>query len=652
MPPKKPKEPPDGGVDFRRHKTPYRTIKTSLKSILKNEEICEPLTTLILKCNTIVSDAYQFIRLYTLHKYHSNQPIPEINTTFVRYCIISLGTRDNRGRSVGNSEFLQELTTFYETEFQPIYNHQKHILTGLNYVIPYLCETMITCITVNLKEHFVKRLMRFINIFGSHYYDERNYDPLLKKDTLWKLKKTILEQSEVPTSMKEWFAIHSPYLVPENVEKSIPYDCVKNPSKYIAPSFYMNQKYEQYNEALQVQMESATEDHNKELQTKTIKLFQPLSLRNGTTPKYITIDTACLINLFAEKGQKGKQLQAVKENQEEVWATHFKMNKRIFRKQTGYSFNFTIQTDGIGCSLLFIRNDYKEKKYGTKVESVLESIPYIDDVSLEQLEILKTKTIVCADPGRKYLMYMMDDEGNKVRYSCMQRDTESLAKRNRRIMRANRKEANIDHIESELSDCCSKTVHYEKFKQYIKAKYSVSQKTKAFYEDPLCRKLNWRKKVYRQKSEDKFLNTITSTFGEDCVLHIGDWSNKNTIKGLAPSMGIGLKKIMQKRFTTLLLDEYNTSKKCCYCWNDVCNAIIDGKNKHRLLCCKNCRKSNTGSPEDEQSSAVLFTQYLTRDENSCRNMLQIVKHMLYRKKERPEAFCCNKILPSLPVRVG
>jgi hypothetical protein len=651
MAPKKSKDPPDKGIDFTRQKSPYRTIKTSLKSILKNEELLEPLNNLILKCNTIVSDAYQFIRLFCLYKYHNKQPIPELTSLFIRYCIIALGTRDNRGRGVGNTDLLEELTTFYTSEFQPIYNHQKHILTGLNYVIPYLCETMETCIAVNLREHFTKRLLRFINIFASHYYDEKGYDESQKKDILWKLKKATLEQSEIPTSMKEWYDIHSQFLIPTNIDKSIPYDCVKSPYKYIASSLYMNQQYELYNELLKERIETATEDERKELQSKTLKLFQPLSLRSCSTPKYITIDTACLINLFAEKGKKGKQLQAVKEHQEEVWSQHFKLNKRIFRKQNSYSFNFTLQTDGVGCSLLFIRNEYKDKKYGSRIESIKENISYIDDISNEQIEILKSKNIVCADPGRKYLMYMMDGNDNKVKYSCMQRDTESLAKRNRRIVRTNRKNSKIDEIESELSDYCGKTVHYQQFKDYIKHKYNVSEKTKTFYEESLYRKLNWRKKVYRQKSEDKFLNTIETTFGDDCVICVGDWSNKNTIKGLAPSMGIGLKKLIQKRFPTLLLDEYNTSKKCHNCWNDVCNIAIEGKSKHRLLCCKSCGKSNTGSPEDEQKSAVLSPQFLTRDENSCRNMLNIVKHMLYKKKERPSVFCRN-ILPLLPEREG
>ncbi len=68
-----------------------------------------------------------------------------------------------------------------------------------------------------------------------------------------------------------------------------------------------------------------------------------------------------------------------------------------------------------------------------------------------------------------------------------------------------------------------------------------------YYEEPYLEKLNGvrkYKKVYRQKSEDKLLNTTASTFGKDCVVCIGDWSNKNTIKGLAPSMGVGFKRLL------------------------------------------------------------------------------------------------------------
>ena len=49
------------------------------------------------------------------------------------------------------------------------------------------------------------------------------------------------------------------------------------------------------------------------LTQKIIKLSQPLSLRKSVVPKYITIDTSMLINLFCK--DKGKLLQNVKDNQ-------------------------------------------------------------------------------------------------------------------------------------------------------------------------------------------------------------------------------------------------------------------------------------------------------------------------------------------------
>jgi len=75
-----------------------------------------------------------------------------------------------------------------------------------------------------------------------------------------------------------------------------------------------------------------------------------------------------------------------------------------------------------------------------------------------------------------------------------------------------------------------------------------------------------------------------------------NWSNKqgSCIKG-ASTMGIGLKRLVAKKYTTLLIDEYNTSKKCCNCWQDVENVKINGNSKFRLLECKNCKVNNISS---------------------------------------------------------
>ncbi len=212
-----------------------------------------------------------------------------------------------------------------------------------------------------------------------------------------------------------------------------------------------------------------------------------------------------------------------------------------------------------------------------------------------------------------------------------------LPKRNRRIIAANKKNDKIIELETELSKACGKTVNYENFKEYIKVKHGINEKVKHFYTKDLYRKLNWRTKTYKQRSEDKFLNKIEETYGKkkDIIICQGDWSRNSQMKGCTPTIGIGLRRLICKKFDMLLLDEYNTSKKCCNCKNDIENKEINGNKKFRLLVCKDC-ESNIGSSE---SKCPIF---LTRDLNSCINMQNIVKYMLNNNMKRPKEFCRKK----------
>ena len=87
----------------------------------------------------------------------------------------------------------------------------------------------------------------------------------------------------------------------------------------------------------------------------------------------------------------------------------------------------------------------------------------------------------------------------------------------------------------------------------------------------------------------------------------------------------------------LLIDGYNTSKKCCNCWNNVENVCINKKSLFCLLKCYTCNECNFGSHEDKKVPKFHSNKYLTRDKNSCINMLSIAKHIIY-KKERPKEF--------------
>ena len=681
---KKPDKPPDKskGVDFIRHKIPFKSIRTSLKSIIKDSDTQKKINDLVIRINDIVIDTYKFIKLYVLKKLNNNQDVPTIDTDFIKYCITALGTRDNRGKKTVETPLLQEIQEFYTTDFQPINNHQKHQLNNLSYTLPYVCSSIEVSITNNIKEHFIKRLSKFISIFCGDYY-ELNYNGNIqdrtskeykkeKKSLLYKVNKCIIENTpeDIPAFIMPWYNTIKDKIIPSNIEKTMAYDCKANPYKYVSISYYINAQYESYNDSIYKEIEKLQSkkdkarkeetkkkynDAIKELNCKIIKLFQLMPLRNSCVPKYLFIDSATLANLFSDKGFKGNLIQDLKNNRDTIWNTYFNMNKSIF-KLNDYNFNYTLITDGIGCSLHFKHKNYKESKKENANNFESNDLYYIDDLSDEQIEEFKNKKIVTADPGKKYLLYMIDDENKVLKYSSGQRNMESLNTRNRRIKQTNKKQhQDIIDAETELSKYNCKTNNYEKFKEYIKEKYKCNNIIKKYYQEEINRKLNWRTKTYRQSSDDKFLNNIENTYGnkDDMLICIGDWSNKNTIKGLGSPMGIGLKRLVAKKYNTVLLDEYNTSKLCCNCHKENDNKVINSKSLFRLLTCKNCDNTiqshcNVGSSENLNNPTLkcvndglnhhVFSKFLNRDMNSCVNMQCIVKAYLTENRKRPKEF--------------
>jgi hypothetical protein len=83
-----------------------------------------------------------------------------------------MGKRDNRGRKAQNESIQTELDAFYISEFKPLLAHDdKFELRNYTFLLPYLATQMHTAIYNNLKEHFVTRLLRFINK-TARLYDE------------------------------------------------------------------------------------------------------------------------------------------------------------------------------------------------------------------------------------------------------------------------------------------------------------------------------------------------------------------------------------------------------------------------------------------------------------------------------------------------
>jgi hypothetical protein len=262
--------------EFRNNdKSAYKTIKTTLKSVLLNRDLVQPvINNLVFEMNNLMIHSYQFIRLYVLNCYSNKTALPEFDDTFILYCIKTLGTRDNRGKKGGDTALLDKLERFYLEEYQPAVNHEKTNLKNTTFLLPYLATQIHTSLHNNLQEHFIQHFLRFINKTTTEITEE--------KALLFQFKKHLFDLTETDEMFSKWKITHLPNIFPQNIKKSIHYDVKVRPFEYLKGMLYMNEVLEK--------MES--------------KLFQPLPLRNNIIPKHIIIDTSSLINLFCPEKDK------------------------------------------------------------------------------------------------------------------------------------------------------------------------------------------------------------------------------------------------------------------------------------------------------------------------------------------------------------
>ena len=541
----------------------------------------------------------------------------------------------------------------------------------------------------------------------------------IKNHVIWQFTSAVIsnELNKIPSLFKELFDRHRPYIIPRTFEKNVAYDCEVNPFNYMYPTLYICSLFEQRNRPIQEQIKilklnNGSEKQIKELNKQLIKVFKPFPVRESCIPKYIRIDTASLIDYF-EPSTRHLQ-EHIKECQQRIWNKYFNLRSKNFgfkrRPFKGHSFAYMIETDGHSVSILHMKDEdiikkwaLNDKKKKTRAENfgktaeekaVLDAkrkqlkellkktrattattivpeqnnrkdiLRYIDELTNgEMKDLFDGKHIVCGDPGKKFLLFLSDGI-NKLVYSRMQRDTESGARRNREILKHNKHMRGINKVEELLHDVTCRTANSSVLKEYIRIRYIVDLQVREEYEKPIYLKMAWRAQIGRWRNEDKFLDDIERVFGkkEDIILILGDHNNTNSLKNGPSTLGIGLKRLIAKRFTVFHINEFNTSQKCCNCWGNIESAEMKGKEIHRLVQCKNkdCYRrdfcwdqvdyptcgvigsESTETPKVLRNKYQVHNNFYTRDFNSCMCMLWIVHHMYYRSMKRPEQFSRNK----------
>ena len=623
----------------------FKSIKTSLKSVLKHPEInTKILNDAVVKSNKIVIHTLQFLKLYLLYYYeNNNQTLPAISKELINNSMkVVCGEKtEKRGKPAKNEtiEMKDILTTFYNHHYLPLTQNDPIDYAGLNTVLDYLKEDVITMYENNIQLHYVEYVERYVNVVWKKKMIVDKIRKLCKTQKecearvrnlcaeLRKIKNDLLNVDGKPYQSNhhyhKWITEQKQHILPHRnkfEKNSVMYDLKCKTMEYFPCMIFMMKQVENDGESV-----------------NTV-----FPLRSEIAPKYIRLDTTTLVNLLLRKehGTKGffKTKGELKKNEDTIWKFFFRTERKSFHKK-GFSFHHMISTDGIGLSILFLREDLVGKKLPMMKKGISKEL-YIDE--LDDYSTLQNKTIIGVDPGKEDLIYCVDDDSkdaNVFRYSQNQRRKETKMKKYNNIilaMKTNKIEGKtIIEYETELSHFNRKSLQITKYKEYLREKNRINHILFQFYRKELFRKLKFGKYINIKRNEQKMVSNFKKAYGnaDNVVICIGDWEQRKQMKYKEPTLGKGIRTLFRKNnFNVFLVDEFRSSCKCSKCDGGVCEKFMvrthpnKKKNKdelrliHGLLRCK----SGCGS--------------WNRDRNGSSNIYKIAKTAI-NNIERPSYLC-------------
>ena len=109
------------------------------------------------------------------------------------------------------------------------------------------------------------------------------------------------------------------------------------------------------------------------------------------------------------------------------------------------------------------------------------------------------------------------------------------------------------------------------------------------------------------------LNRTMRTYGEECVIFYGNWSGRSQLKGCKPFPTSAIRKLFEKKFCVVEVDEYKTSVICNLCQSRLCKyRKQNGTLSHARLYCSDCKL------EEKRTK-----RFVDRDINAAKNILWV-----------------------------
>jgi len=671
------KKPPD----------PLRTVKTSFKSIIKPELNQEIIFDAVNRTHQIVIHTYQILRLWILNKYHSNEIIPIITTDIISMAMKALVPQSAGPKPKGtNLNYYNEFLLFYNDTYKSLNYETKISGSNLSQILGYMTTDIITNIENNVKRNFISYVKRFVN---SSYKKINNeiLEKVSKKEKISKRKELNQELYQIKEDLlnntlnsnaknHQWINKHRPNIFPTEYTNSYEYDIDCNPQKYLKHMIYMCLELEKLEvKSFQffplrtdiipkyIPIDTATlvdlmidKDKNKyfkNIENEKNNIWQiyfnlelPIFKQKNYQFDY-RISTDCfgvsiqLIHNDAVQHSKDKKanMKGKRQQNKELYKTMTQEEKEahkaeLLKQQKETQDNFKLELkqkkDKEKANFKKLSKEEQTKVICENKKKKYIEFPYLEELDDNQIQKLNANKWVVIDPGKRVLLYMKDKEGNTFRYSNKQHVDTTKRLKYQRLLQNYRNKKNISNIENELSNYNSKTCNYTKFKLFISNKNRLNNILLSKYQEEIFRKYKWYSYINKKKSETTLIRNIKKKYGNDSILIMGDYSDKNCankLKGKMSTPNLGLKRKLGEYFTVYTLDEFRTSclnykteEKCENLYLPDKKGVI--RSIHSIL---------TYQTENNRMGCI------NRDENATNNMIKLVNYYL-KNKDRPQKF--------------
>jgi len=639
----------------------YKCMKVPIHSILhntpdfenSNKENLLILEDAITRTNNITTKTYFLLRLWVLHKYHSQVEIPVITEDTISMCMYSLLLPSTGSKPKGNNLLLSN-------EFKNLHNNSFSLEDGkhLSSILDYYSTTMITCIENNIKMRFFDYIHRFVFSYYKFLHKE-DFDN--KKEFRKQLYKelNVVEKDIINNTLlcdakyHKWVNENRYNIVPREYDTSYHYDIQTTPHKYLKHMIYIC----------------------LELEKIERKAFQFFPIQSNTILRHIHMDTKALIELFIDttkhkdliniciKTPKNNKTKVdlynyIEDSKELIWDKLFNIKQTIKK----YEFDYTIITDGYSSSLRFLHKDFveeqqekkkrmkdgrialkgltkeekdkiketkkdeqkekakqkrldnKDKPKNSKKEEKKENqeFRYIDEIPKEQLQ---GKHIYC-DPGKRSLLTMMDDNGKFFSYTNKQYLKSTKRLKYQSLLKNYKDKIGITEIERELNKYNSKSCIIEKFQEYITAKLEANKNLVPLYKNLKFRKYKWYSFINKKRTEDNIVNTIANQYSKEHNIIIGDWSIGKQMRNFISTPNLSLKRKLKEHFQLYNIDEFRTS--CLsYKTEEVCDNLYLKFKKDPSQKLRKIHSILTYKMENKRMGCI------NRDKNGCKNIQKI-----------------------------